>query len=82
MKNTDNNVQTKTMYIKTNRSGYNEEIKAENATEAYYSGDLAVLNYWSGIDPVIIQNLLRHAETSDPSIGRDQSDECGTYYNA
>lgn len=82
MKNTDNKVQTKTMYIKTHRSDYNEEIKAENTTEAYYYGDLGVLDYWVDLDPAIIQNLLRHTETSDPSIGRDQSDEYGIYYNA
>jgi hypothetical protein len=45
-------------------------------------GDVAVCTYWAGVDISVIQDMLRHIETSDPSIGRDQSDEYGIYYNA
>lgn len=45
-------------------------------------GTIDMFTYWSDCDFNVIKDMLRHAATSDPSIGRDQQDEYGIYYDA
>lgn len=59
------------LYEKNNRIQHDERFSDRENIVLSFRGD---------IDPDVIQDMLRHAETSDPSIGRDQQDECGIFF--
>ena len=70
---------TKNYYFKrTDVNEYADTIQEQWPT----SGVIDMCAYWSDCDFNVIKDMLRHAATSDPTVGRDQQDEYGIFYDA
>ena len=67
----------KTYYFR--RSDKDEK---QNNDQWWPDGVIDLCTDWCNCDFNAIKDMLRHAETSDPSIGRDQQDEYGIFYKS